>query len=451
MRILIVDDEALARSYLVEQLAGTEDVEITGQATNGFDAVKMAETLPCDLMLLDVQMPKLSGFEVMELLGERAPAVIFVTAHDEFAVQAAKIHAVDYLLKPVEPARLQQALQRAREQLRDPASDPDRAQCPTRGCGPTARPVLERVVIREGTHVHVLGTHNLDFIEAQDDYLLLAAGAKRYRKQHTLAQLEAARSLPLRAHPPLFHDQCGTHRAHRTLRQGQLAGILERRQPPAHVPQRLSAFKGSTGLTRQPGRIQGRHPNPAGVYEVNLSRILSAALLAALMSAPFSSVWAQVAPTENPDQVSMLKDANPHLARNKKFVFDFWRIVYEGRHLDQAPKYMDEGYIQHNPNVTSGRAAFVALFTKVGPPRCPSERMKIHVINIVADGPYVMVSTVRKMRDTKDPNHIYATTWFDMFRLNDKGLIAEHWDPSPMWTRWQVTPGVNSCRDSDGL
>jgi two-component system LytT family response regulator len=190
VRILIVDDEALARSYLVEQLAGERDVEICGQASNGFDAVKMAEELPCDLMLLDVQMPKLSGFDVMELLGERAPAVIFVTAHDEFAVQAFQIHAVDYLLKPVEPARLQQALQRARERLRDPASGRFAIKPEIAAAARPPGQWLERVVIRDGTHVHVVGTHTLDFIEAEDDYLVLAAGAKRYRKQHTLAQLE---------------------------------------------------------------------------------------------------------------------------------------------------------------------------------------------------------------------------------------------------------------------
>jgi predicted SnoaL-like aldol condensation-catalyzing enzyme len=166
---------------------------------------------------------------------------------------------------------------------------------------------------------------------------------------------------------------------------------------------------------------------------MNISHILPAVLLAALIGAPVNSVYAQVAPAENPDQLAMLKDVNPQLARNKKFVFDFWRIVYEGRHLDQAPKYMDEGYIQHNPNVISGRAAFVALFTKVGPPLPIQPRMKMHVVNMVADGPFVMVSTVRKMRDPKDPSHIYSTTWFDMFRLDDKGLIAEHWDPSPLW------------------
>ncbi|HTY92539.1 MAG TPA: nuclear transport factor 2 family protein [Steroidobacteraceae bacterium] len=167
---------------------------------------------------------------------------------------------------------------------------------------------------------------------------------------------------------------------------------------------------------------------------MKVPRILPAAVLITLVAAtPWRSTTAQVAPTENPDQLSMLKDSNPRLARNKKFVFDFWRIVYEARHLDQAPRYMDEGYIQHNPNVPSGRAAFVELFTRRGPPLPIEPRMKMHIINIVADGNIVMVSSVRRMRDTKDPSHIYATTWFDMFRINDKGMIAEHWDPSPLW------------------
>jgi two-component system, LytTR family, response regulator len=191
VRVLIVDDEALARAYLVEQLSATADVQVVGEAGNGFDAVKMAEELPCDLMLLDVQMPKLSGFEVMELLGERAPAVIFVTAHDEFAVQAFQIHAVDYLLKPVDPARLQQALQRARERLRDPARE---RAARSAQAAQAARPPgqwLERIVIRDGTRVHVLATHTVDYIEAQDDYLVVAVADKRYRKQQTLAQLES--------------------------------------------------------------------------------------------------------------------------------------------------------------------------------------------------------------------------------------------------------------------
>jgi two-component system, LytTR family, response regulator len=190
VRILIVDDEALARSYLVEQLAAVDDVEIAGQAGNGFDAVKMAEELACDLMLLDVQMPKLSGFEVMELLGARAPAVIFVTAHDEFAVQAFQIHAVDYLLKPVAPLRLSQALQRARERLGDPAAERVALSAQVAVAARPPGQWLQRIAIREGSRVHVLAAHAVDFIEAEDDYLVIASGGKQYRKQQTLAQLE---------------------------------------------------------------------------------------------------------------------------------------------------------------------------------------------------------------------------------------------------------------------
>src|SRR5688500_1326301 len=124
MRVLIVDDEALARSFLSEQLAAIPNIEVAGQAANGFEAVKLVEELSPELMFLDIQMPKLSGFEVLELLGERAPAVIFVTAYDEFALRAFEVHAVDYLLKPVEPPRLAAAVERAAERLRNKAPAP---------------------------------------------------------------------------------------------------------------------------------------------------------------------------------------------------------------------------------------------------------------------------------------------------------------------------------------
>ncbi len=129
----------------------------------------------------------------------------------------------------------------------------------------------------------------------------------------------------------------------------------------------------------------------------------------------------------------MLKSDNPTLARNKRLVFDFWRIVFEGGHMDQAPKYMEPTYIQHNPNVKSGRAAFIAVIGKVRPPKPIAPRIKVPVISIIAEGDIVTVSTVRKVRDRHNPHHIYYMTWFDMFRIDDKGLIAEHWDPSELW------------------
>ena len=156
-------------------------------------------------------------------------------------------------------------------------------------------------------------------------------------------------------------------------------------------------------------------------------------LLGMLLVGMVAVAGAQAPPVENPDQLSMLKSDNPQLARNKKLVFDFWRIVYEGGHMEEAPRYMAEGYIQHNPNVKSGRAAFVELFTRERKPKPVQPRMTMPIISIVAERDIVMVSTVRKVRDRANHEHIYYITWFDVFRIDEHGLIAEHWDPSEMW------------------
>jgi len=195
MRVLIVDDEDLARAVLRELLAAHPEVEIVGEAANGFAAVKLAEELAPDLLFLDIQMPKLSGFEVMELLGEKV-AVIFVTAYDEFALKAFDVHAVDYLLKPVEPARLGEAIERAAARLAQdrarPSGVPIRpsAAAVAAAAQPPGRPI-ERVLIREEGRVHVLPLGKIDFIEAKDDYLSFAVAGKRLLKQQTMGELEA--------------------------------------------------------------------------------------------------------------------------------------------------------------------------------------------------------------------------------------------------------------------
>ncbi|MBP9145531.1 MAG: response regulator transcription factor [Thermoanaerobaculia bacterium] len=188
MRALIVDDEELARAVLRELLAAHPEVEVVGEAGNGFAAVKLAEELAPDLLFLDIQMPKLSGFEVMELLGDKV-AVIFVTAYDEFALKAFDVHAVDYLLKPVEPARLGEAIARAARRL-DLEQERPSATAVAAAARPPGRP-LERVLIREEGRVHVLPLAKIDFIEAQDDYLSFAVGGRRLQKQQTMGELEA--------------------------------------------------------------------------------------------------------------------------------------------------------------------------------------------------------------------------------------------------------------------
>src|SRR6478752_2079989 len=152
LRIAIVDDEDLARAVVREYLAGIADVEIVAECANGFEAVKAVSDLQPDLLILDVQMPKLNGFEVLELVG-RDVAVIFVTAYDQYALRAFEIHAVDYLLKPIAPERLSEAIERARARL-------GRGERPSlQGAAAAARPEpghATRVLVRDGSKVHVL-------------------------------------------------------------------------------------------------------------------------------------------------------------------------------------------------------------------------------------------------------------------------------------------------------
>jgi two-component system, LytTR family, response regulator len=186
LRVLVVDDEALARQVLREYLEALPDVEVLGECANGFEAVKaIAERSP-DLVFLDVQMPKLDGFEVLELAG-RATPVIFVTAYDEFAVRAFDIHAIDYLLKPISPERVGEALDRARARLGRPTEVVPIAA--VRAASRASVP-LERILVRDGTRVHVIDLDDLDFVQAQDDYVCFHAGGKEFLKEQPLAEVE---------------------------------------------------------------------------------------------------------------------------------------------------------------------------------------------------------------------------------------------------------------------
>jgi len=189
MRIAIVDDEELARKLLREYLSSYEDVEVVAECANGFEAVKAVTDLKPDLLLLDIQMPRLNGFEVLELIGREA-GVIFVTAYDQYALRAFDVHAVDYLLKPVSEERLREALERARSRLASKSA----VVAPTQ-LSALARPAgahLERVAIRDGANVNVIPVSKIDYVEAQDDYVCFHAEGKRFLKQQTLAEIETS-------------------------------------------------------------------------------------------------------------------------------------------------------------------------------------------------------------------------------------------------------------------
>jgi predicted SnoaL-like aldol condensation-catalyzing enzyme len=149
------------------------------------------------------------------------------------------------------------------------------------------------------------------------------------------------------------------------------------------------------------------------------------AVACVLSLTPDARAQVDVQPASN--QSRLLGSADAHLAANKRLVYDFWREVLEAGHMDLAPKYMLESYIQHNPNVPTGRAAFVDFFSKMSKPKPIEPTIQAPLVDIVAERDLVVLSFVRKAADPKDKTKVYTTTWFDMFRV-DGGKIAEHWD-----------------------
>ena len=153
---------------------------------------------------------------------------------------------------------------------------------------------------------------------------------------------------------------------------------------------------------------------------IPIAALVGGALLA-------GSAQGQVPVQANPDQAKLLASADPRLAANKRLVYDFWREVFEGGHMELADKYMAESYIQHNPTVPTGRAAFIDFFSKFAKPKPIEATVKAPLVAIVAEGDVVVLSFVREVAEPADPARKYTTTWFDMFRI-ENGKIAEHWD-----------------------
>ncbi len=190
LRAVIVDDEELARGLLREYLRGAGGVEVIAECANGFEAVKAVAEHKPDLVFLDVQMPKLDGFEVLELI-DSSVSVIFVTAYDQYAMKAFDANAVDYLLKPFSADRFKKALERVRLRLGNPAPPPPKISAGDLSAA--ARPPeqkYERIVVKDGTKVHIIPIDKLDYVEAQDDYIALRSEKKSYLKQQTISSIE---------------------------------------------------------------------------------------------------------------------------------------------------------------------------------------------------------------------------------------------------------------------
>ncbi|HRP89037.1 MAG TPA: LytTR family transcriptional regulator DNA-binding domain-containing protein [Edaphocola sp.] len=185
IKCIIIDDEHLARSILQEMLLEIDGIEILTQCANGFEGLKAIQSLNPDCIFLDVQMPKINGFEMLELL-DKKPLTIFTTAFDEYAVQAFEVNAIDYLLKPIEPQRLQQAIEKLKDKL---SLAPQSINNPLHQL-PFLLEQSQRVVVKELGEIKIIPNEQILFVEASDDYIKIQTKDKYYLKNQTMSRIE---------------------------------------------------------------------------------------------------------------------------------------------------------------------------------------------------------------------------------------------------------------------
>lgn len=188
IKALIIDDEELARSLIRSYIDNNSSIEIVGECSNGFEGVKAINDLKPDLIFLDVQMPKITGFEMLELLEER-PSIIFTTAYNEFAIQAFEQNAVDYLLKPFSQERFDSAINKALEKIKNHIPD-EKANTQLLDFVTSKTDKLERIVVKTGPKIHVITIDKVNYFEAQDDYVMIYTDQGKHLKHKTMKSLE---------------------------------------------------------------------------------------------------------------------------------------------------------------------------------------------------------------------------------------------------------------------
>lgn len=185
IRAIIIDDEAPARTLIRNYLKNNAQIELVGEFENGFDGLKGIQELHPDLIFLDVQMPKLNGFELLELM-EEIPSIIFTTAYDQYAVKAFEHNAVDYLLKPFSKNRLEQAIDRCLQKVDQPAENDLKQLTEQSASGE----FLDRIVVKTGLKIKIIYVQDIHYFEAQDDYVMIYIEGEKHLKQKTMRFFE---------------------------------------------------------------------------------------------------------------------------------------------------------------------------------------------------------------------------------------------------------------------
>ncbi|MBX3008938.1 MAG: LytTR family transcriptional regulator DNA-binding domain-containing protein [Melioribacteraceae bacterium] len=188
IRTIIIDDESLARDIIKNYLKKYEQIVLIEECSNGFDGVKAINELKPDLVFLDIQMPKLTGFEMLELI-DHYPAIIFTTAFDQFAIKAFEVNATDYLLKPFSEERFAEALSRIKNKLdREPGSQKQIEELSNFKEKPDE--YLERIAVKSAQKISVVQCQKIKFFEAQDDFVMIYTDDSKYLKKQTLKYFE---------------------------------------------------------------------------------------------------------------------------------------------------------------------------------------------------------------------------------------------------------------------
>ncbi len=191
LRTLITDDEPLARERMMSLLSGEAGIEVVAQASNGQSALEIISRQPIDLVLLDIQMPEMNGFEMVKRIpAERLPIIIFVTVYDQYALDAFEVHAMDYLLKPVPEERLRAALQRVRSALPKPAEDLHRRLAEMLAEMEARRSTADRILLKSDGEIVFYDPEEIDWIESAGNYVTLHMGTKRKFLRETLTNLQ---------------------------------------------------------------------------------------------------------------------------------------------------------------------------------------------------------------------------------------------------------------------
>jgi two-component system LytT family response regulator len=192
IRALIADDEALARKFIRRMLKDDHDIEIVGECSNGKETVAMIKKQRPDIVFLDVQMPEMDGFAVLESVGfEHLPEIIFATAYEKYAIRAFELHALDYLLKPFDQARFRDAIKHAKERFRSERGSEGRTQINALlESIKNTTPYLDRLMIKASGRITFLSIDEINWIEADDKYVHLHAGKIRPMIRQTLSAME---------------------------------------------------------------------------------------------------------------------------------------------------------------------------------------------------------------------------------------------------------------------